>query len=157
MSGIDAGAFAALPLVFGVANFVGTALAGPLADRSPRAGLLLFPAVLGTGMIVMYATGASVAGLFVAAALWGLGFGGVPTTVLSWGARTEPTHLEQIGGVIVTVCNVAIAVGAVAGGILVDEVAADVPLLVGGVVAIAGAVLLTSTGPWSSRPPEARL
>lgn len=144
MSGIDAGAFAALLLVFGVANFVGTALAGPLADRSPRVGLFLFPAVLGTGMIVMYATGASVGGLFVAAALWGLGFGGVPTTVLSWGARTEPTHLEQVGGVIVTVCNVAIAVGAVAGGILVDEVAADVPLLVGGGVAIVGALVLMS-------------
>jgi DHA1 family purine ribonucleoside efflux pump-like MFS transporter len=146
MSGIDAGGFAVLLLVFGVANFLGTALAGPLADRSPRTGMFVFPAVLGAGMLAMHLTGTSLAGLFVATALWGLGFGGVPTTVLSWGARTEPARLEQIGGVIVTVCNVAIAVGAIVGGVLVDEVAATMPLLVGGIAAIAGAALLTSLG-----------
>ncbi|MEU4334752.1 MFS transporter [Micromonospora lupini] len=144
MSGIDAGGIAVLLLVFGVANFLGTALAGPLADRSPRTGVFLFPAVLGAGMLAMYVTGGSVAGLFVATVLWGFGFGGVPTTVLSWGARTEPARLEQVGGVIVTVCNIAIAVGAIAGGILVDEVAASVPLLVGGIGAIVGAALLAS-------------
>ncbi|MET3428111.1 DHA1 family purine ribonucleoside efflux pump-like MFS transporter [Actinoplanes tereljensis] len=144
MSGIDAGGFAALLLVFGVANFLGTALAGPLADRSPRTGVFLFPAVLGVGMLAMHITGGSIVGLFTATAVWGFGFGGVPTTVLSWGARAEPTRLEQIGGAIVTVCNIAIAIGAITGGVLVDEVAANVPLLVGGIAAITGAALLTS-------------
>jgi len=78
----------------------------------------------------------------VTAGLWGLGFGGVPTTVLSWGARTQPERLEQVGGVIVTVCNIAIATGAVLGGVLVDEVGAAVPLVVGGTTALAGAVVL---------------
>ena len=142
LSGIDAGGFAVLLLVFGVANFLGTALAGPLADRAPRVGAFLFPAVLGTGMLVLHFTGESMTGLFLATGLWGLGFGGVPTTVLSWGARTEPARLEQIGGLIVTVCNVAIAIGAIAGGLLVDEVAAEAPLLAGGIGAIAGAALL---------------
>jgi predicted MFS family arabinose efflux permease len=144
MSGMGADGFAALLLVFGVANFLGTALAGPLADRSPRTGAFLFPAVLGAGMLVMYVSGGTTAGLFIAAVVWGFGFGGVPTTVLSWGARTEPERLEQIGGVIVTICNIAISLGAVVGGILVDQVAAEVPLLVGGIGAIAGAALLTS-------------
>jgi DHA1 family purine ribonucleoside efflux pump-like MFS transporter len=76
--------------------------------------------------------------------VWGLGFGGVPTTVLSWGARTEPARLEQLGGMIVMVCNVAIAVGAVVGGVLVDDVSADLPLLVGGIAALSGAVVLPS-------------
>lgn len=144
MSRIDSGGFAVLFLVFGVANVVGTALAGPLADRSPRVGVFLFPAVLATGMMIMYATGGSTVGLFITIVLWGFGFGGVPTTVLSWGARTQPARLEQIGGVIVTVCNIAIAVGAIVGGVLVDEVAPTMPLLVGGVGAIMGAALLTS-------------
>jgi predicted MFS family arabinose efflux permease len=144
MSGIDAGGFAALLLVFGIANFLGTAVAGPLADRTPRVGVFLFPAVLGLGMLAAHLVGGSLVGLFLATGLWGLGFGGVPTTVLSWGARTAPTQLEQIGGAIVTVCNVAIALGAIVGGVLVDEVAANMPLLVGGIAAIAGAALLTS-------------
>jgi predicted MFS family arabinose efflux permease len=151
LSGIDAGGFAVLLLVFGVANFLGTAAAGPLADRSPRIGVFLFPAVLGAGMLVMNA-----GGLFVAAAIWGFGFGGVPTTVLSWGARTQPERLEQIGGVIVTVCNVAIALGAVVGGLLVDGVSAGTPLLVGGLTAIVGAVALTTARGSGRSPAPAR-
>jgi predicted MFS family arabinose efflux permease len=143
LSGIDDGGFAILLLVFGIANFIGTSVSGPLADRAPRVGVLLFPAVLGIGMIAMFATGQSTVGLFVAALLWGLGFGGVPTTVLSWGARTEPARLEQIGGVIVTVCNIAIAIGASVGGLLVDGIATSSVLLVGGIASVAGAVVLT--------------
>lgn len=144
MAQIDAGTFAVLLLVFGIANFLGTALAGPLADRTPRLGFLLFPGILGIGMLIMHLTGASAIGLFIAASLWGFGFGGVPTTVLSWGARTEPTRLEQVGGVIVTICNVAIAIGAAIGGVLVDNSSSSAPLLVGGVAAIAGALILMS-------------
>ncbi|GAA0466841.1 MFS transporter [Paractinoplanes deccanensis] len=144
MSGIGGGGFAVLLLAFGTANFLGTVAGGPLADRVPRVGVLLFPAVLGVGMISMYATGTSLTGLFIAAVIWGFGFGGVPTTVMSWGARTEPERLEQIGGVMVTVCNLAIAAGAVVGGVLVDRSAANVPLLVGGIASVAGAVVLTS-------------
>jgi DHA1 family purine ribonucleoside efflux pump-like MFS transporter len=144
MSGMDAAGLAVLLLVFGIAGFLGTVVSGPVADRAPRVGLFLFPAVLGVGMLVMHGAGGSDVGLFSAAVLWGFGFGGVPTTVLSWGARTQPDRLEQIGGVIVTVCNVAIALGAAIGGLLVDHVSASTPLLVGGVAAIAGAAVLVS-------------
>ena len=144
LSGIDSGGFAVLLLVFGLAGLLGTVLSGPLADRAPRSSVLLFPAVLGVGMLVMYAAGGSLVGLFVAAAVWGLGFGGVPTAVLSWGARSEPTRLEQIGGLIVMVCNIGIALGASVGGVLVDGVSARTPLLAGGVATIAGAALLAT-------------
>lgn len=75
---------------------------------------------------------------------WGFGFGGVPTTMLSWGARTEPSRFEQIGGLIVTACSIAIAVGAIDGGLLVCTVAPTTPLLVGEIAAIVGAVVLAS-------------
>jgi len=154
LSGIGGDGFALLLLVFGAANFAGTALAGPLADRTPRLGVLLFPATLGAGMLALHTVGASIGGLFVSAVVWGLGFGGVPTTVLSWGARTQPERLEQIGGLIVTVCNIAIALGAIVGGVVVDHVGAGTPLLVGGIAAILGAVLLRAAAPRSQSPME---
>jgi len=147
LSGIDANGIALMLLVFGIANFLGTLLAGPLADRALRPGVLLFPIVLGAGMLVMLVAGGSIAGLFTAAALWGLGFGGVPTSMQTWGARTEPARLEQIGGLLVVMFNVAIAVGAVCGGILVDGVSPDALLLVGGVATIAGGLLIASLRP----------
>ncbi|MCC9204573.1 MFS transporter [Arthrobacter sp. zg-Y769] len=143
VSGIDAGGgLAVLLLVFGSASVLGTVLSGPLADRALRAAVFLFPAVLGFGMLAMLLGGGSITGLFIAAALWGFGFGGLPTSVLSWGARTAPTRLEQIGGLIVTVCNIAIAVGASIGGVLVDGAGATSVLTVGGIAAIVGALVL---------------
>lgn len=62
---IESAAFAALLLAFGVANFLGTAVAGPLADRRPRAGVLVFSLSLGTGMLLMLTTGTSVVGVIV--------------------------------------------------------------------------------------------
>ncbi|WCN79496.1 MFS transporter [Micromonospora sp. LH3U1] len=144
LSVIDSGGFAVLLLVFGVASLLGTVLSGPLADRAPRVGVFLFPAVLGTGMLVMYLTGGSFVGLLIAIAVWGFGFGGVPTTVLSWGARSEPTRLEQMGGLIVMVCNIGITAGAAGGGVLVDGVSARTPLAAGGVAAVAGAAVLVT-------------
>lgn len=144
LSAISPDGFAVLLLVFGLAGLVGTLVSGPLADRTPRTGVLLFPALVGAGMLVTVLVGGSTAGLFLAVALWGLGFGGVPTTVLSWGARTQPDRLEQIGGAIVTVCSLGIAVGAAVGGVLVDGTTATAPLLAGGVASIAGAALLVT-------------
>ena len=142
IAGLDPGSFAELLIFFGVTNFLGTLLAGPLADRSLRAGLFLFPATLAAGMFVMYTVGGH--GLVLAVALWGFGFGGVPTTVLTWGARTEPARIEQVSGVIVAVCNLAIATGAAAGGVIVDRQSATAPLIAGAVAVIAGGLLLTS-------------
>ena len=145
VSGIDANGLALLLLVFGIANVLGTALSGPLADRALRVTVVLFPALLGAGMLLMLINGSSIAGLFIAAALWGFGFGGVPTAVMTWGAKTESARLEQIGGLIVTVCNIAIALGAIVGGMLVDSTSASTPLLVGALAAVIGAAVLSSS------------
>ncbi|MFG1996316.1 MFS transporter [Actinoplanes sp. NPDC048988] len=144
VSGIDAAGLAVLLFVYGIANVAGTAASGVLADRVLRAAALLFPAMVGLGMLTMILTGGGRAGLFVAAALWGFGFGGVPTTAQTWAARTDPAHLEQLGGVTVTVFQVAIALAAVGGGLLVDHIGAGSPLVAGSIAAIAGGALLTS-------------
>ncbi len=144
LAGVDAAGIALTLLVFGVANLLGTATAGPIADRAMRVGLILFPVVLGAGMLLVLATAGSPAGLLIAAALWGFGFGGVPTSLQTWGARSEPRHLEQISGLLVVMFNIAIAVGAVAGGILIDGVSPAAILFVGAAGAIAGGALIVS-------------
>lgn len=147
LSGTGAAGLAVLLLVFGVANLAGTLVAGPLADRSPRLGVSLFPATVGVGMLLMLVAGSSTPGLFAAAMVWGLGFGGVATSLQSWGARAEPSRLEQIGGLLVMVANVAVAVGAVVGGVILDSAPGTATPLVGGLASIAGAAVLTSLRP----------
>ena len=147
VSMIDAAGLALVLLVFGIANVAGTAASGPIADRALRGSLLLFPFAIGAGMLVFVLAGGSALGLGVAAALWGFGFGGIPTSVLTWGARREPARLEQIGGLIVTVCQIGIAAGAIGGGVLVDSVAPTAPLFAGAAAVVVAGLMLAALSP----------
>ncbi len=144
VGGFDAAHLALLLLVYGVAAFAGNLLAGPLVDKRPRSAVLVFPVLLGAALLVFALSGGSTVLVLAATALWGIGFGGVPTSLMTWMARAEPTRLESVGGLQAAAFQVAIATGAVVGGLLVDGVSVQAALLVGGVAAAAGGVLLAS-------------
>ena len=74
-------------------------------------------------MIAFAYMGSSSVLLFIAAALWGAGFGALPTIISTWLARAEPSRLESIGGLQTGVFQVAVALGAFLGGLLVDVLA----------------------------------
>jgi predicted MFS family arabinose efflux permease len=135
-------ALSVLLLVYGVAAFVGNLLSGPVSDRSMRAAVILFPVLIGAGTVVFATTGGAFVATVIAAAVWGLGFGGVPTAVQTWMARVAPDHLEAAGGLVVATFQVAIALGAALGGLIVDAANVQVTLVAGGATAVVGGVLL---------------
>jgi DHA1 family purine ribonucleoside efflux pump-like MFS transporter len=135
---------ALLLVVYGVAIFIGNLLAGPLADKRMRLAVLLFPAVLGAAMITFALAGGTTIGLLAAIVFWGLGFGGVPTAVSTWLGRAEPDRLESVGGLQAAIFQLAIALGALIGGLLVDGVGVQAVFIIGGISAIVGAVVIAS-------------
>lgn len=99
-------------LVFGVASVVGIVVVGARVDRWLRG--------LTVASVVLFAV--AVAGLagnavFVAAAVWGLGWGGVPTLLQTAAAQAGDTAQAML----VTLWNAAMAAGGVAGGLLLDH------------------------------------
>jgi len=130
-SGVAAATVVAIPL--------GTWL---VADRAAHAEMFSSPGSWASGCSSCNLVASSSAGLFVGAA--GFGFGGVPTTILTWGVRDEPARLEQVSELIVMVWNVGIAAGATVGGVPMDGLSASAPLVAGGVAVIAGTALLVS-------------
>jgi DHA1 family purine ribonucleoside efflux pump-like MFS transporter len=155
LSGIDASELAFLLLLFGVTNLAGTLLAGPLADRAPRVGVALFPMTVGGGMVLMLVAGGSTPGLVGATTVWGLGFGGVATSLQTWGARVSPSRLEQIGGLLVMVANAAVAAGAIVGGVILDGSPTTAMPLLGGLASMVGGVLLGRCGRAGETPRNA--
>jgi len=147
VGGFEPAALALLLLVYGLAAFAGNLVAGPLVDKRMRLAVLLFPALLGAALLVFALSGGNQVVVVVAVALWGLGFGAVPTTLQTWMARAEPGRLESVGGLQAASFQVSIAAGAVVGGILVDGVGVGTALLVGGVAAIGGGLLMASLRP----------
>ncbi|GAA3390567.1 MFS transporter [Cryptosporangium minutisporangium] len=144
VQGLNAGLLAALLLLFGVANVVGNLAAGPLADRRLPLLVLGAPLLIGGATLAFAAAVDTTALVFVAVAVWGIGFGAVPTAFQTWIARTEPDRLESAGGLMIATFQVAIAVGAFAGGLLVDGAGVRAALVTGGVAAVLGGLSLAA-------------
>ncbi|WP_461172673.1 MFS transporter [Arthrobacter sp. Z1-9] len=81
VGGLNPGQLAVLLLVYGLGIVGGNLVAGPLADRMLRIAALVFPLVLGLAMVGFVYMGSSIGLLFAAAALWGAGFGALPTVI----------------------------------------------------------------------------
>ena len=107
-------------LGFGLANFVGTSIAGYLLARNLRLTLALVPFVMGVLALTMAAFGhlAILDGLLVA--MWGFAFGLVPVGWSTWLATTVPDEAESAGGLLVASIQFAIGAGAAGGGVIFD-------------------------------------
>ena len=115
-TGIGPQGLSLMLLGFGVANFVGTLLAGRLLERHPLATLVLMPAVVGIAALALVLLPASLPGQAILLAIWGLAFGGVPVAWSNWVASAVPNQAESAGGMVVASVQSAIATGAAAGG-----------------------------------------
>ncbi|MGI6854975.1 MFS transporter [Mesorhizobium sp. 1B3] len=140
VTGVGIGAVSAILLGFGIANFLGTLLAGPMIERSLRLTLLSMPFLMGVLGVALVSLGNAPMADAVMVSLWGLAFGAVPVAWSTWLTRTVPDQAESAGGLIVAAIQLAIAIGAAAGGVMFDLSGAS------GVFASAGLVLLLATG-----------
>ncbi|MER0040880.1 MFS transporter [Pseudomonas sp. MGal98] len=133
---IDLDRLSLMLLGFGVANFVGTLLAGWLIERSLRVTLALMPALVGLAAFGMIALPIELPGLMLLVAFWGLAFGGVPVAWSNWVARAVPDQAETAGGMVVASVQSSIATGAALGGLVFGTSGVQ------GVFITAGAVML---------------
>lgn len=143
--GLTPGVVALLLAVFGIGGLLGNLLAGLFVDRRLGIAMLAVPAVIGLAIIGFSVSTGSLALLFIAVAVWGVGFGAIPTMSQTWISRVEPNRIEAAGGLFVATFQFAIAVGAAVGGLLLDASGARIDYLVWGVTVLVGGVLLVST------------
>ncbi|GLW73454.1 MFS transporter [Kitasatospora phosalacinea] len=130
-------------LVFGVASLVGVWVTGALIHGRLR--------VLTVAGAVLVAVAAAVLGLlsdvpalvYAAAALWGLGWGGVPTLLQTAVGDAGGERADAAQAMLVTLWNAAMAGGGVLGGVLLDAAgAASLPWSVLALLAPVLAVVL---------------
>lgn len=120
VTGVGVNGLSAILLGFGVANFLGTSLAGLMLERNLRLTLMLMPllmALIGFCLVVLGRVPVMHA---VLVSLWGMAFGAVPVAWSTWITRTVPDEAESGGGLIVAAVQLAITMGAAAGGAIFD-------------------------------------
>ncbi|AKJ30302.1 transporter [Caldimonas brevitalea] len=139
---LSVGAISAILLGYGIGGFFGNFAGGMIAERSERLAIV-FGGVLIVGLAAsLLLAGSSAVVTAVAVTLWGFAFGAFPVGFQTWIIRVAPDQAEGAGGLLVAAFQIAIASGAIGGGLLVDHIGA-----LGGpafaVVALALGTLLT--------------
>ncbi|MEN3167912.1 MFS transporter [Gluconobacter sp. OJB] len=135
---INVSGLALVLLAFGIANFVGTLVAGWVLERSLRATLIVMPVLIGGASLGLILLPTGTTGQVLLVILWGMAFGGVPVAWSNWVAHAVPDQAESAGGMVVVSVQSAIATGAAVGGVMFS---------IGGVIgvfSVASAILLLS-------------
>ncbi|WP_067535652.1 MFS transporter [Nocardia crassostreae] len=110
----------AVLLVFGIASMVSIWLTGVRIDRNLRGLTIAATILVALAVALLAAMSGSAPLVFVAAALWGLGWGGVPTLLQTAAAVTGGDAADTAQAMLVTLWNAAMAGGGIAGGVLLD-------------------------------------
>ncbi|WP_405014979.1 MFS transporter [Kitasatospora sp. NBC_01539] len=112
-------------LVFGIASMVSIWIVGARIHHTPRAltiGSSLLVAVAAAGLGLLSDGHLPV---YAAAALWGLGWGGVPTLLQTAVADAGGEQADAAQAMLVTLWNMAMAAGGVVGGVLLGVLGAE--------------------------------
>ncbi|HYG44765.1 MAG TPA: MFS transporter [Bordetella sp.] len=111
----------AVLFAYGTAGIVGNFIAGINAARRAGWTLIVIAAGLATTLLLLFwASGGAWAGALVLV-LWGLAYGGVSVSVMTWTMKAAPKALEPATAWSVTAFNSAIAAGSFMGGNVVDR------------------------------------
>ncbi|MEV7615567.1 MFS transporter [Streptomyces sp. NPDC089799] len=147
VSGIGHGMVGPLLLVFGATGILGNFLAGAVVGRDVRKVVMVIGLLLALVLGLFPLVGTGVAGGIVLLVGWGLAFGGVPVSVQTWILQSAPREQAEAATALNTsVFNLAIALGALVGGLIVDAATLSAALWTGAAVG-----LLTTLTVWRVR------
>ncbi|MEV6648497.1 MFS transporter [Amycolatopsis sp. NPDC051371] len=107
-------------LVFGVASMAGIWVVGARIDRALRMLTVLSTILVAVAATLLAVFAGSPVLVYAAVALWGLGWGGVPTLLQTAAGNAGGEAADNAQAMLVTLWNAAMAAGGVLGGVLLD-------------------------------------
>ncbi len=153
-SGIPPASLGLVLVAYGVGGFVGNfagerAMAWNIRLAFSGTAVLLAISIVGSAML-----GHSPMMAAVLVTAWGFVFGAVPVCVQIWLYQSAPERFEVGSSMMVLVFQIALALGALSGGVIVDHAGIDSAFIAGGVLSIASAaVILAFGGKRAAAPP----
>lgn len=119
-TGVSVSVLSLILLIMGLAGAVGSALIPKLIARSLRTALVGAPAGLALIGLALIGLGRDGLATGILLALWGLVGTAAPVAWWTWLSRTLPDDAEAGGGLMVAAIQLAITLGAAAGGLVFD-------------------------------------
>ncbi|PXY30916.1 MFS transporter [Prauserella muralis] len=132
LSGVRADLVGPLLFGFGLAGIAGNFLAGAAVARRLHRTVLAIVGALATVLLLFPLLGVTVVGGIVLLIAWGLVYGGVSVSLQTWMIKAAPRAVEAATALWVSVFNLAIGLGALSGGLVVDALGLERVLWFGG-------------------------
>lgn len=150
VSGFEPQWIGALLFVYGIVGIASNFLAGIVAARHITQTLLIIALGLLLTPVLFLTIGDSHAGGGVTLLVWGLAYGGVSVALMTLIMKAAPRAMEIATALYVGIFNIGIALGAWAGGQVVDGRGLSSNLWLAGGFATAALLLTTWVG-WNER------
>lgn len=138
---VDVPGLSMLLLIIGVSGLAGTLLIGALLAKHLYRVLMVIPLLMAGIAVALMACGQSFGMTAALLGAWGLISTCAPVGWFTWLTRTLPKDAEAGGGLMVAVIQLAITLGATAGGWLYDGVGYSATFIASGVLLLIAAVL----------------
>ncbi|WP_424863726.1 MFS transporter [Streptomyces sp. MMS24-I29] len=151
-AGMSAGLIASCLLVYGLAGVAGNFTLGPLAGRyTKEAVTTALAGVTLAAALLPFATASTVA-VLIALVLWGVSYGGVSVSTQTWVRTADPARTEASAALWAGVFNASIALGAFAGGLVIDRAGNRAVLLSAALITAAGLIIAVVSRPRPKAP-----
>ncbi|MDA1361607.1 hypothetical protein O1R50_18410 [Glycomyces luteolus] len=111
-------------------------------SRYPRATFAAVATAIAPSTLLLPVLGHGLFGAIALLAVWGMAYGGVPVCSQTWFAKSAPRSIEASSVLFTTSIQATIAVGALAGGVVVDRASPAAIMSLGGVVAALSALIV---------------
>ncbi|MFD9592480.1 MFS transporter [Kitasatospora sp. NPDC059973] len=112
-------------LVFGGASLASIWIVGSQIHAKLRALTVASTLLVAVAALLLAVLADTTALVYIAAALWGLGWGGIPTLLQTAVADAGGDQADAAQTMLVTLWNVAMAAGGIIGGVLLDVSGSD--------------------------------
>ncbi|XZG70287.1 MFS transporter [Chitinibacteraceae bacterium HSL-7] len=145
-------AISAVLLGYGIGGFFGNFAGAYVTERSERLAIAAGALLIVLMAVTLALAGSSSIVTAVAITVWGFAFGAFPVGFQTWIIRAAPDQAESANGLIVAAFQVAIASGAIGGGVLVDRIGALGGPVFAAVALTLGLVLTLRYGPRPATP-----
>jgi predicted MFS family arabinose efflux permease len=133
-----------LLLGFGFVGFVSNFGMSAVVTKNLKASLLSIVVLLTLALVALPLLRHSHPGVIVAVLAWGVAFGAIPLCLSMWMQQAAPDLPEAGSALFISIIQVAIAVGSLAGGTVVDRIGVPADLWFGAALALAGVASIMS-------------
>lgn len=146
-----------LLLGFGMIGFISNFAVSSTVTRNLKVSVATMVSLLLFALLALPLVQSSQIGVTALVLAWGVAFGAMPLCFSIWIQRATPDSPEAGSALFVSIIQVAIALGSLVGGVVVDHVGISADFLFGSGLAVLGLATLVSFGRNSKTVPQESL